>query len=643
MTEMGRLADGLTPPVLKAVNHCRASAETHDRSINPGKRTNLASPFTVNWEQIMPGISIASLFAGTEISEFDIHPDGTTAICSVNRGRNWELATLDLRTGRLARFLSAEQSLVTPRYSPDGSWLVYETDFQGDEDHDLVIVNSASKEQRKITDGVADNFNPAVSPSGDRIAFLSNRKADIENIYLISPKGGKLAELTHEELPVRDLAWSPDGNTIAYHTGIGDEDTVSIVDMDRRKSRLLLARKNVEYALTSGYGDPKPWSKDGKSLVFVSNENDSVDIGSIDLRTRKRRWVVKSKNEKYEPRWSPDGSSLAYLEVDDPNLVVKIKTGARTRIVSPKDGLSRRIRWSPDGRRLYFVNGSANRKEEFYAASTKPKVVSSLHAVSPPKALLSYPKLIKYKSFDDRKIPALLFMPKDRLRRAGVVLPHGGPEAQTLNEWDQLVHMLNAKGFVVIEPNYRGSTGYGRRFLHLHDKDLGGGDYLDTVYAGKHLLDAGLVDDDRLGYWGASYSGFTCMLALTKHPEMWAAGVSIVGFFDWETEIANERGYLQAYDHKKMGDPKKDPEFFRERSPIHFLQHLKAPLLMTASSQDVRCPPTEARAVVERLKELGKRHEYHEYADEGHWPRKRKNLRDLYERSTRFLDRNIPK
>jgi dipeptidyl aminopeptidase/acylaminoacyl peptidase len=266
-----------------------------------------------------------------------------------------------------------------------------------------------------------------------------------------------------------------------------------------------------------------------------------------------------------------------------------------------------------------------------------------LHPVSPPKSQLSYPKLVRFKSFDGLKIPALLYLPKNASRKAGVVLPHGGPEMQTVNEWDQLVQMMTDKGYAVIEPNYRGSAGYGRRFLHLHDKDLGGGDVLDTVYAGKYLLERGLAERDKLAYWGASYSGFTCMMALTKHPDMWAAGISIVGFFDWATEIESERGYLQAYDHKKMGDPKKDPEFFRERSPINFLQNIKAPLLMTASSQDVRCPPTESRAVVAKLKSLGKTFEYHEYKDEGHWPRKRKNLKDLYLRSVRFLEKHVPR
>lgn len=592
----------------------------------------------------MTRIRTSSLFKGTEIQDFDIHPNGDTAICSVNRGRNWELVKISLKTGRMDRFLVTAQSLSHPRYSSSGNMVFFHTDFEGDEDHDIVTTGATGGKIRKITDGVADNFSPEISPDDSRIAFLSNRQKDIENIYVISAEGGSIRRLTNEEMPIKDFAWSPDGRLIAYHTGIGDEDTVSVVDVARGKSRLLLGKRNAEFGLAVAYGPSHPWSADSRSVLFCSNEDDPIDvIGQIDVRTKKRKDLVRSVPEKYQPQWSPDGKALAFLEISDPNIVVKVKRGGRTDIVSPADGASRHIRWAPKGDKLYFINGSAVRQDEIFVSRTSPRVLTKLHPDPLPRVKLTKPKLVHFKSFDGRQIPALLFVPKDRSRKAGVVLPHGGPEMQTINEWDQLPQMLADRGFTVIEPNYRGSTGYGREFLHLHDKDLGGGDFMDTVYAGKYLVDAGYALDDRLGYWGASYSGFTCMMSLTKFPDMWAAGVCIVGFFDWETEIATERGYLQAYDHKKMGDPKKDPEFFRERSPIYFLENLKAPLLMTASSHDVRCPPTESRAVVAKLKKLGKRCVYHEYTDEGHWPRKRKNLRDLYERSALFLDKHIAK
>jgi dipeptidyl aminopeptidase/acylaminoacyl peptidase len=592
----------------------------------------------------MSRISTASLFKGTDIQEFDIHPDGDRAICSVNKGRNWELATLSLKTGRLTKFLATEQSLTHPRYSPSGDRMVFQTDFEGDENHDIVTIGPAGGRTKKVTDGVADNFYPELSPDGRHIAFLSNRQNDIENIYSIGSGGGKIRKLTHEELPVKDFAWSPNGQMIAYHTGVGDEDTVSAIDVNKGKSRLLLGKKNAEFGLAVAYGPSRPWSPDGNTILFCTNEDDPIDtIGQIDVRTGKRKYLVRTVPDKYQPQWSPDGKALAYLEVSDPNIVVKVRRGSSTKTMSPPDGFSRHVRWAPTGDKLYFINGCAVRQDEVYVAKASAKVLSNLHPDPLPRSRLTYPKLLRFRSFDGRKIPALLYVPKDQSRKAGIVMPHGGPEMQTINEWDQLVQMLMDRGFTVIEPNYRGSIGYGREFLHLHDKDHGGGDFLDTVYAGRYLVDAGYARGDRLGYWGASYSGFTCMLALTKFPDMWAAGVSIVGFFDWETEIATERGHLQAYDHKKMGDPKKDPEFFRKRSPIYFLKNLRAPLLMTASAHDVRCPPTESRAVVAKLRKMGKKCEYHEYSDEGHWPRKRKNLRDIYERSARFLDRHIAK
>ncbi len=584
------------------------------------------------------------LYESIEISSFDLHPQGGKAVCSVSFGKNRELAFLDLRSGKLKRFLSAPQSLMDPKYSPDGGTIAYQMDFEGDEDHDVVLIDSKGRKPKKLTDSVADSYSAEFSPDGAAIAFISNRDNDVDNLFIIPTDGGRIRKLSREPLPVRNLSWSPDGTNIAYTTGVGDEDYVSLVNSRTGKIRKVLHKKNAEHTLSGEYGGPQPWSPDGTRLLFLSNEHGFFDIGELNIRSGKTRWLVRSRAEKHMPRWSTDGTRLAYLENSDPMVTVKILSGRSTRTVSPPDGTSRALAWLTDGSGVAFVNGSSTRPEEVFVSKLgAPKRLTKFQPKSLPKKLLIAPKLISYKSFDGLKIPALLYSPKDTSRRAGIVYPHGGPEMQDTDYWDQLTIMLLEKGFYLIKPNYRGSTGYGRKFLHLHDSDLGGGDFMDTVWAGRYLLDSGLVDSDRLGYWGASYSGFTCMLSLTKYPDMWAAGVSIVGFFDWETEHANERGYLKAYDESKMGDFTKNPERFKERSPIYFLDRLQAPLLMTASSKDVRCPPTESRAVVAKLKDMGKEHEYHEYPDEGHWPRKRKNLMDLYRRSTNWLDQNIPR
>ena len=588
--------------------------------------------------------NISSLFRAIEVQDLSIHPEGKKAVASVNKGRNWELASIDLKTGVLRRFLTGDQSLLSPVFSDDGEWVAYNADFEGNEDYDVFMMRAdGSGSPRKLTDGVADNSHPAFSPDGARIAFTSNRERDMENLFVVDRGGGPLRKLTNEELPVRDFEWSPDGTMIAYGTGIGDEDYISVVKLASGKSGKMLAKRNVEYGITGDYGGKAlQWSRDGRRILFTSNENDSFDIGVLDLKSKKTRWLVRSANDKYAPQWSPDETALAYQEVEDPDVVLKVTESGRTRLASPEEGVSRIPHWLPDSSGMVFANSSSVRPEELFKTTRgKPRRFTKFMKDPLPSRAFSQPRLVKYRSFDGRKIAAMLFVPKGGPTRRGVVIPHGGPEMQSVNLWDQIVQMFVMKGFSVILPNYRGSTGYGREFLHLHDGDLGGGDLKDTLHAGRYMVRKGLVDEDKLGFWGASYGGFLCMLALTKAPDMWAAGVSVVGFFDWETELAHERGFLKAYDLKKMGDPVKNRDLYRDHSPIHFLENLRAPLLLTASSRDVRCPPTESRALVEKLKSMGKQYEYHEYTDEGHWPRKRKNLKDLYERSVRFLDKRI--
>ncbi len=587
--------------------------------------------------------SEASLFSAIDISSFDLHPDGRRAACSINRGDNYELALLDLGSGRMSTFRRSRESLMGPVFSPDGHALAYQMDFEGNEDHDIFIADLDKKKDRKITDGVADNSSAQFSPDGTRVAFLSNRKDEMEDLFFVPSKGGKVQRLTDEKLPVRDFAWSPDSTHIAYVTGIGGNEFISVLDVGKRRTRKVLSSPEADFLISGDYGQASPWMPDGNRFAYLTNEEDVLDICLFNLASRKASTLVRSEHDKYSPQISPDGAMLAYLEVCDPNLQLKSVAFGTAHIHPPSDGVSRNAVWMPDGQRLVMINGSSTRPDEVYVTDTDCAKASRLLPRQFPSNSFQTPMLIHYRSFDGERIAAILTIPRDRSRRAGVVYPHGGPEMQSLNVWDQMKHMLLSRGFFVIEPNYRGSTGYGRRFQRLHDLDLGGGDYVDTVYAGKYLVDNGLVDSKRLAYWGASYSGFTCMLALTKYPSMWAAGVSIVGFFDYVTEMETERGYLRAYDDKVMGPIKGRRDFFRERSPIFFLESLSAPLLMTASARDVRCPPTESRAVVERLRRLGKPVEYHEYKGEGHWPRKRKNLIDLYRRSAEFLDKHIPR
>ena len=147
---------------------------------------------------------------------------------------------------------------------------------------------------------------------------------------------------------------------------------------------------------------------------------------------------------------------------------------------------------------------------------------------------------------------------------------------------------------------------------------MGGGDLQDVLSSAEWIKQTGYVDPKKLIVMGGSYGGYMSMMAVTKAPEVWAAGVPIVPFVNFFTEIENEDPVLRESDLATMGDPVKNKALFEDRSPIFFVDKIKAPLLLLAGGQDPRCPKTETLQVVEAIKKRGGVAEYKIYENEGH-------------------------
>ena len=164
----------------------------------------------------------------------------------------------------------------------------------------------------------------------------------------------------------------------------------------------------------------------------------------------------------------------------------------------------------------------------------------------------------------------------------------------------------------------------------------------DIIESGRWLLKNRYCPRNRLGIIGVSYGGYSVAHCLEQAPDLWAVGVSIVGYFNWFTATKNERGYLQVYDRNKMGVLEGNAELFRKFSPIFYLDRVRAPVCFTAGARDPRCPVTEARQMVEEMRKMGKTVDYLEFPDEGHWPRKMSNETRLYEFALEWLNRFLP-
>lgn len=580
-----------------------------------------------------------------QLGNFDVSRDGRWLAYSANKGEQWTVYLRDLKAKRERILLKSDQSVTNPEFSPDGRWIAVQSDFEGDENFNIFVVAAKGGEARKLTDTPADSASPRWSPDGTRIAFISNRDRDRENVFVVEVAGGEAKQLTHVQDIVNDIAWRPDGRSLAFGAGFGVGDYIGVVDLQGHLERLAGFPDSESY-LSADVGRPSPWSPDGSELAFVCNVSDHMDVGVLHLGTRTVRWPVQNRWDKTLPLWSPDGSRIAYLENQDGNVQLRSvrASGRGMKTHSPPAGTAARPVWRSDSGGLFYEHSTFLKPYELLAergGRTTPIVVGT--ATKLPQNEMARGMLVRYRSFDGRSIPAwLLSPPPARSRGAAIVDPHGGPEAQVLNEWDAGYQFLVAQGYTVLAPNYRGGTGYGRAWRRISDRDLGGGDMMDIIHGGRWLVARRHCPAGRLGIVGISYGGYSVAHCLEQAPDLWTVGVSIVGYFNWFTATRNERGNLQMYDHAKMGNAETDADRFREYSPIFYLDRIRAPVMFTGGAHDPRCPVTEARQMVEDMRKAGKVVDYLEFPDEGHWPRKTSNQIRLFERTLAWLDTYLP-
>jgi dipeptidyl aminopeptidase/acylaminoacyl peptidase len=380
-----------------------------------------------------------------------------------------------------------------------------------------------------------------------------------------------------------------------------------------------------------------------------------MHLAQIDLDTLQIETVVAGEHDLEWMTLSPDGRFLAYTaNVDGATtlqLFDRISGATRTApALSAGPGVAAfwdyLLCFSADSTRLAFSFTSATQTSDVYAWDVKADRVRAVtrcaHGGIPTDQFIT-PHLVHYPTFDGRSIPAWFYKPAaaNGRRLPVIVLVHGGPESQFQPYFHFFIQYFVHHGYAVFAPNVRGSTGYGKAHSHLDDVEKRMDSVADLARAAQWLKQQPGIDGDRLAVYGGSYGGFMVLSALTTYPDLWAAGVDIVGISNFVTFLENTSAYRRGTREAEYGYLSRDREFLESISPSRHLDRLRAPLLVIHGANDPRVPLSEAQQIVAALEARGVPTQLLVFDDEGHGIIKLKNKLVMYPIVVEFLDRYL--
>jgi dipeptidyl aminopeptidase/acylaminoacyl peptidase len=607
---------------------------------------------------------------------FDVSADGSR-VTFVYRADVYVASTTSTRPPlRLTRTKESESA---PHFSPDGASVAYTRGGQ------IYVHNLGDGSISQITEasgGAVREFE--WSPDGRRFAYrvaTAGRTVLIPNYsgqFVVAPavprsvvgddpvesavwitpvEGGKAVRGADGPLGARvtwtqPLAWSPDSTRVLQVAIHSNEKQIAIFTTDLQgKTTLVYQESDPRWIFSSA----ALWSSDGNEILFSSEKDGYAHLyktsagGGAATQLTHGSWETLAGRFSSDPQWVGNYIYFGSTEVSPAQRhFYRIRPdGTGKEQLSQGVGIHRGV-VAPDGAIAYLRGDPQNPPEVF--------VEGRQVTHSPQKGFADsrWPEIryVQYKSRQDGKmVSAKIFLPpgyrmEDRhaAPRPAVFFIHGGGYASSVyQQWGAylpIAHVFNSylanRGYVVIDPDYRGSFGYGREWRSDVYLNMGGPDLGDVLGGVDYLRGLGNVDVSKLGIWGISYGGFMTNLALFKAPDVFRAGVAWAAVNDWEN-------YDDHYTRQRLNTPKENPEAYRKGSPIYFSNNLKGHLLMLHGMVDDNVLFQDAVQLTEKLIHEGKSFETFWYPEESHVFFRDESLRDAVRRTSEWFDRYLGK
>ena len=386
------------------------------------------------------------------------------------------------------------------------------------------------------------------------------------------------------------------------------------------------------------------WFPDGRRILFLAEANDRRRLGVWSLEDESIHWLVDDPDR--DPEYAfvpPTGGPIVVVEIERARVKATLVDGESGAETHPPDSFGNLIPLAPVGEAWISLRYDARHPGDLirFSEDEKPTSITGLpkHIPFVPEDLAEAEDFV-WESVDGLEIQGWLYRTPGR--RAGTVtLVHGGPTHHDEDRFSAEVHYLVSRGFDVLTPNYRGSTGFGLSFQERIKEDGWGGREQDDIRTGiEALIERGMAEPGKVGVTGTSYGGYSAWWAITHwSTETVAAAVPICGMTDLVVDYHSTRPDLRPYSEEMMGgSPAEVSERYRERSPIHAVENIRGKLLVVQGLQDPNVTPENAHAVMTELERHRVSYELLTFEDEGHGIGRPENLRVLYPRLADFFE-----
>lgn len=574
-------------------------------------------------------------------------PDGKTLAFSWSVTGEPQLWTMPAEGGQPRR-LTFGSGVTFFEWAPGGARLIYGADNDGDEQPAFYSIAADGSEERLVLPAAEGGFRVFGDFAGDDIVYASTERNRLDfDIWRASLAGD--AELVFKgEFAFYAHDVSPDGRHVIVTESVGeDSDNLHLLDLESGELETL-----SEPDPRANHGDAGfAWAPDGSGFYFATNRGREFPALSFhELEGGETRVIAEPGVAVGDlALCGAEDGYLAWTENRDGFDALKVRAvDGRESVTAPElpegvYGLS----CADDADRLSVVVNGWRTPGDVYlvdlASGDATRAFESNLAGLDPDRLIR-PESIRMKARDGVELQGLLYIPDSDSRDGDDPAPvvfdvHGGPTGQSKASWEPSMQYLLDRGIAVFQPNVRGSTGFGRTYVTLDDREKRLDSVRDLVDMLAHFEKHPRIDADRAAVRGGSYGGYMVNAVLAEYPDAFTAGVSLFGVADWVTALEVASPALKASDRIEYGDISEERwrDFYRENSPINKVDEIEAPVLYSHGAMDPRIDIAETETMVKALRANGVEAPFVRIPDEGHGWRKLKNRLFYFRKEADFL------